>query len=141
MSDNLKVCWSCQGSGMMLGDNGDPCICSHCKYDGVAPREDGAGMSDDLKQRLRKRGYFGTPLFNRDGPEAADRIEELERENARLDAGWTDANARALAARLEVIKAVRIIKRTAAQLDWCQAAKDIRKELATALAELEGEDD
>jgi hypothetical protein len=34
-----------------------------------------------------------------------DRIEQLERENARLDAGWTDANARALAARLEVIKA------------------------------------
>ena len=39
MSDDLEVCWSCQGSGMMLGDNGDPCICSHCKYDGVAPRE------------------------------------------------------------------------------------------------------
>lgn len=39
------------------------------------------------------------------------RIEQLERENARLDAGWTDANARALAARLEVIKAVDVIKR------------------------------
>jgi hypothetical protein len=32
MSDDLEVCWKCQGSGMMLGDDGDPCICSHCKH-------------------------------------------------------------------------------------------------------------
>jgi tRNA threonylcarbamoyladenosine modification (KEOPS) complex Cgi121 subunit len=57
-------------------------------------------MSDDLIKRL------GKSVWTLD--QAEDRIKELERENARLDAGWTDANARALAARLEVIKAVEI---------------------------------
>lgn len=40
--------------------------------------------TDDLKARLcqrdrNKRGYYGNPLYNRDGLEAADRIEQLER--------------------------------------------------------------
>lgn len=40
--------------------------------------------TDDLKARLcqrdrNKRGYYGNPLYNRDGLEAADRIEQSER--------------------------------------------------------------
>lgn len=37
----------------------------------------------------------------------------------------------------KLAKAMRTIKRTAEQLDWCQAARDIRKELDVVLAELE----
>ena len=87
MSDDLEVCWSCQGSGMMLGDNGDPCICSHCKYDGVAPREDGAGMSDDLiKQWDEYVESMGSVMGDVEhmAQQMRDRIEQLEREQSRL---------------------------------------------------------
>jgi hypothetical protein len=94
MSDDLEVCWSCQGSGMMLGDNGDPCICSHCKYDGVAPREDGAGMSYDLIKRVCRSWIdagLGDETFWENWPncptddtlsakQVLDHIEALERE-------------------------------------------------------------
>lgn len=51
-------------------------------------------MSDDLVERLRKPWF--TNGCERYQLEAADRIEELERENKRLDAGWHEANAFAL---------------------------------------------
>lgn len=33
----VETCWKCGGSGMAIGDGGDPCICNECKYDGVVP--------------------------------------------------------------------------------------------------------
>ena len=41
---------------------------------------------------------------------AEARIEQLERENARLDAGWQEANVRALDAGLKLAKAVEALQ-------------------------------
>ena len=59
-------------------------------------------MSDDLIKRL------GKSVWTLD--QAEDRIEQLEREKARLDAGWSDENFRALDAGLKLAKAVGIAK-------------------------------
>ena len=81
-----------------------------------------AEMSDDLIKRLSKavaRAWcleknaakeMDTDLAEGVLKEIIPLVEELQRENTRLEAGWTDANARALAARLEVIKAVEVMK-------------------------------
>jgi hypothetical protein len=105
-------------------------------------------MSDTRKQKRNKAS--GDRML------AIDRIEELERENTRLDAGWTDANARALAARLEVIKAVEVMKalqkdmleRSRAGMDTIHgnkyrivnAGRTAWVEFCAALTELEGEE-
>jgi hypothetical protein len=106
-------------------------------------------MSDDLIKRLRVANSYSNPNFVNPfvepiKAEAITRIEQLKRENTRLDAGWTDANARALAARLEVIKAVDVIKRilNAApdaedHAGWAQLLDDA----AATLAELEGKEE
>jgi hypothetical protein len=118
MSDDLEVCWKCQGSGMMLGDNGDPCICSHCKYDGVAPREDDAEMSDDLDEltKAEQRGYANAMEAERKLHE--DRIEELVKENYQLTislemcyVGWDQALDEREAAEAKLTKAVAFIRR------------------------------
>jgi hypothetical protein len=65
-------------------------------------------MSDDLIKRLRD---FDPHLHELEVvDEAADLIEQLERENARLNAGWSDANFRALDAGLKLAKAVEFIQ-------------------------------
>jgi hypothetical protein len=123
---------------MMLGDNGDPCICSHCKYDGVAPREDDAEMSDDLIKRLR--AWDGSP-FDDDASEAADRIEQL---NERLTAATDDAKeAEAYAEQLEakLTKAVAGLRKIAdhkhfsRDQGWTQNAE--ARIASATLAELE----
>ena len=75
-------------------------------------------------------------------------IEELERENARLDAGWDDANARALAARLKLAKAmdalifaqVDIMDHTN-DVEWRLWAENTVEEIRTTLDELEKPND
>jgi len=98
-------------------------------------------MSDDLIKRLREADSYNKKYYALDPlhQEAADRIEHLERENARLRAGWTDANARALAARLEVIDALRkLAKAVEALRFYASIYKDPFGNRARAvLAELE----
>jgi len=100
-------------------------------------------MSDHLKKRLRDLGdhcSFAPQIYH----VAADCIEELERENARLDAGWQEANVRALDAGLKLHKAVEVLQDMAAvaeQEGWDKAITGrqmIIKAARTTLAELEG---
>ena len=93
-------------------------------------------MSDDLIKRLRmrdknKHGYFGNPLFNRDGPEAADRIkqlaatcEQLEREVER----FTTASA------VEIASSNNRV--TEYMFHWEGRALDAEAKLATAMEAL-----
>lgn len=67
-------------------------------------------MSDDLIKRLRDWSKHDEDLCY----EAAEYIKQLERENARLDAGWSDANRRALDAGLKLAKAVEALRKIAA---------------------------
>lgn len=67
-------------------------------------------MTDDLIKRL---------LAEVEAAIAADCIEQLERENARLDAGWSDANFRALDAGLKLAKAVEALRDTTQMLSQC----------------------
>ena len=118
MKDDLEVCWSCQGSGMMLGDDGDPCICSHCKYDGVVASDDDAEMSDYLGPWPEKMYLLHPSIKTFAGmvsnPERreyvrADRIEELVKERERLAlaiCGGEDAPGYANAQPVEVLERV-----------------------------------
>ena len=67
-------------------------------------------MSDDLDEltKAEQRGYANAMEAERKLHE--DRIEQLERENARLGAGWSDANFRALDAGLKLAKAVEALR-------------------------------
>ena len=105
-------------------------------------------MSDDLIKRLRDWPTIKISKWRKDTDmrkveaersEAADRIEQLERELVAAIEVVAESGRKRGEAEAKLEKAVRIIKRTAAQLDWCQAAKDISKELSTTLAELEGQ--
>jgi hypothetical protein len=122
-------------------------------------------MSDDLIKRLREaiaRAWCHEKNAAKEmDPNLAEKvikeispiIEQLERENARLDAGWTDANARALAARLEVIKAVEALPKLHAVLDillnnfptkarpkWVADTERHIDEAVAVLAKLEGKE-
>ena len=68
---------------------------------------------------------------------AADRIEQLERENARLDAGWSDANFRALDAGLKLAKTVEAL-RLADKVNLMPPI--VAKTIHAVLAELEGKE-
>ena len=114
-------------------------------------------MSDDLIKRLRDRhevfdlksdlGWRPSSITN----EAADRIERLERENARLDAGWGDANVRALDAGLKLAKAVEALRDTTQMLSQCTFTiirirgqyferQEVVDKVNAVLAELEGKE-
>jgi len=76
-----------------------------------------------------------------------DRIEQLERENARLDAGWSDANFRALDAGLKLAKAVDALDDTSNAImehtndvEWIRWAEDTTADIRKVLAELEGKE-
>ncbi len=144
MSDDLEVCWSCQGSGMMLGDNGDPCICSHCKYDGVAPREDGAGMSDDLKKRLRGWDHcWPAQWLEGDVAEAVDRIEQLERDRKQNGEDYCALMEKHDALHVKLAKAVEALRKIAAYTHIGTHEQGIVQNAEAriaciALAELEG---
>ena len=88
-------------------------------------------MSDDLIKRLRYENYCETECPTQ---EAADRIEQLERENARLGAGWRDANFRALDAGLQLAKAVEALR----EMVESSAPYRERAKASAVLAELEG---
>ena len=72
-------------------------------------------MSDDLDEltKAEQRGYANAMEAERKLHE--DRIEQLERENARLGAGWSDANFRALDAGLKLAKAVEALREISAE--------------------------
>ena len=69
---------------------------------------------------------------------AADRIEQLERENARLDAGWSDANFRALDAGLKLAKAVNRLANMRDDQIGYRHVVHFRRGASVTLAELEG---
>jgi hypothetical protein len=71
----VETCWKCDGSGMAIGDGGDPRICNECKYDGVVPIDpvairEAALVSAVAKQIGEEHGWV--------------RREELEAAEAKL---------------------------------------------------------
>jgi len=110
-------------------------------------------MSDDLIKRLRKRGYFGTPLFNRDGSEADDYIEDLEETRDTMGRLWSieaaekqvalgraEATEAKLAKAVERLRNIRELNMTAENENGHEWANSdlIEQEIVAALAELEG---
>ena len=95
-------------------------------------------MSNDLIKRLRKRGYFGTPLFNRDGPEAADRIEELERDQKQNGEDYCALMEKHDALHVKLAKAVEIGNKMAASINGNYYIPNVVAEWNAVLAKLEG---
>jgi hypothetical protein len=76
-------------------------------------------MNEDLKLRLNNAAY-----------EAIDLIEDLQRENARLDAGWRDANK-------EIVRVALIAKEAEAKLTKAvQFIQEVRRNGDTRLASM-----
>ena len=132
MSDDLKPCPFCGGTKSIICrtdyDGGDAYAVS-CRY------SDCHGHIFTLGH-----GYFSTKeqaIAAWNTRADADRIEQLERENARLGAGWSDANFRALDAGLKLAKAVEAL-RLADKVNLMPPI--VAKTIHAVLAELEGKE-
>lgn len=89
---------------------------------------------------------FGAMVSNPERREyiRADRIEELEKEQARLHAGWHEANVSELIAKLKLTKAVEALREIITRWDtphWkdVEATGSVINRARAALAELEKE--
>lgn len=131
---------------MMLGDDGDPCICSDCKYDGVVASDDDAEMSDDLGPWPEKM-YLLHPSIKTFGgmvsdPERreyvrADRIEQLERELGVAIEVLAESGRKRGEAEAKLAKAVEIGNKMAASIKGNYYTPNVVAEWNATLAELE----
>lgn len=110
-------------------------------------------MSDDLIKRLSEavaRAWcleknaakeMDTDLAEGVLKEIIPLIEELQRENTRLDAGWSDANFRALDAGLKLAKAVNRLANMRDDQIGYRHVVHFRRGASVTLAELEKTND
>ena len=108
---------------------------------------------EELIARLRSMHWCVTTEQNGVGradrevaPAAADRIEALTKERDDYAHKLMQANNTYTEMHVEIerlsdklAKAVEALHNAALQLDWCQAAREISKEIDATLAELKGE--
>ena len=95
---------------------------------------------EELIARLRSNIFgTGTTML------AADRLETLlverkkDHANINLKADFIDKTINQLAeTEAKLAKAVEALHNAAIQLDWCQAAREISKEIDATLAEIKG---
>ena len=153
-----ETCWKCDGSGMAIGDDGDPCICNECKYDGVVPVDPAATREAALQARIeelvKERDYtegtndtlialnqaledkLALMIFERDEVMMFERDEAWKRA-AHSEKMWGEAEVK-LAKAVEALRNTLDKPRDADQ-SYVELWADTIKEVRAVLTELEGE--
>jgi len=92
-------------------------------------------MSDDLKQNLRGSCYLAFEDGTNDyetAPEAADRIEELEKQNASLEAKLAKVEDRLFNCAMDLNIYMDLVEKLQEELDNRERSNELRKETTDA---------